>query len=138
VTTSDVSNILEALADLGKSVANVLERLVRIEERTSVLNDHESRIRASEEMTRIVCERTTVLTDHELRIRAAEEAARVAGETAVQAKGVAEAQAVRIRLLEDAGVVAGKFTLSTFAKVIIGASTVAVGVMMIAAAMHNW
>ena len=91
MTTADVSEIL---AKLGA----VLERLARIEERTSVL------------------------TDHETRIRAAEEAARVAGDTATRAAGVAEAQAVRIRTLEDNDRVSGRFSWGDVTKVIMAAA----------------
>ena len=94
MTPNAEAQILAALADLTNRVNDVAIRLARIEERTSVLADHETRIRA------------------------AEEAARLAGETAVQAKRVAEAQAVRIRTLEDNDRETGKFTWSDVFKVV--------------------
>lgn len=88
----DISQILAAIQLVATEVSSVSERLARIEERTGVLADHEARIRA------------------------AEEAARVAGETAVQAKATAEAQAVRIRTLEDNDRSAGKFTIGALGR----------------------
>ena len=114
MTTADVSAILAALSELTSRVNSAMEKLARIEERTSILNDHE------------------------VRIRAAEEASRVAGEVAVQAKAVADAQAVRIRSLEDLSSGMGKFTLGIVGRFLVGAGGLTLVVVSVASLVRGW
>jgi hypothetical protein len=113
VTTADVSSILTALSELSIRVHEVVERLARIEERT------------------------TVLTDHEVRIRAAEEAARIAGEHAAIAKTTAESQLIRIEALEIARQLDGKFSLGVLGKVVVSSVGLVVSVTGMALAFQQ-
>jgi hypothetical protein len=116
MTTADVSTILAALTDLTGRVNSMVEKLARIEERTSVLSDHE------------------------IRIRDAEKTARVAGETAVRAEGVAKAQAVRIEALElaNAEEQGGVFALSRAGQVVAWLVGIVGAALGLAAYVHNW
>lgn len=102
MTTSEVSAILNALSELSVRVHEVMERLARIEERT------------------------TVLSDHEVRIRSAEEESRVAKQLAEAVRQDLIKHDVRIKSLEQYRLLNGKFTIGVAGRVLAGV----IGVMV--------
>lgn len=116
MSSADVTAILQALSELTARVNSMVVNLAKIEERT------------------------TVLSDHEQRIRAAEEAARVAGETAAAAKQEALAQAARIRILEDVRTQesGGRILMGRTGQIITSVIGLVVAALAIAAYVHNW
>ena len=110
MTTADVSAILAALSQLTLRVDASIERLARIEERTTVINDHETRLREMDEVSRM------------------------AGITATHAKTLAESLDVRVAQLENRG----KWTLPVLAKAMIALTGFALTILMIVQSIRGW
>lgn len=111
----DISAILAAIAELSARVNNLALGLARIEERTSVLSDHETRLRDAEERSRI------------------------AGEVAAVAKSASEAHGVEIEMLKEQLASMGKFTIGMIAKFTVAALGATVTLLAIVRfVQENW